>query len=175
MPSKNPLIMPHTNCQSKSTTAKTPKLRRSPTQAANLDEVLANHRKLLERNAYFRRFGYDLEVSIKFILAQALPLGGAVLEIGTGKGRFLAGFSPRGFQIMDHAHRAEGRIHSRANHSFGNLQRFLRGRGWATRWRKGCFQEVLIAWRKDVVLNQNCSRDEQTTAHHQLREGGKAT
>ena len=43
-----------------------------------------------ERQALFRRFGYDSAASLKFILAKALPLPGQVLEIGTGKGGFLA-------------------------------------------------------------------------------------
>ncbi len=48
-----------------------------------------NHSVLLERNAVFRRCGYDTTRSMAFILAQALPLPGRILEIGTGKGRFL--------------------------------------------------------------------------------------
>jgi ubiquinone/menaquinone biosynthesis C-methylase UbiE len=38
----------------------------------------------------FRRFGYDSVASRKFVLEKAMPLPGHVLEIGTGKGRFLA-------------------------------------------------------------------------------------
>ncbi len=199
-------------------------------------EVLANHRRLLERNAHFRRFGYDVGAGIKFILAQALPLGGSVLEIGTGKGRFLielakqvpavttvdispeeqqfarlnaryagveekiqfilqdakslswpdrtfdavvtmntlhhlsqfqpvfeemlrivkpdgkivlADFSPRGFQLMDRAHRAEGKTYPRHRHDFNILQKQLRDRGWTTRRHQGCQQECLVAWHND--------------------------
>ena len=52
-------------------------------------EALANRQEILKREARLRRFGYDSPAAIQFVLAQALPLGGAVLEIGTGKGRFL--------------------------------------------------------------------------------------
>jgi len=52
-------------------------------------ETLANRRQILKREARLRRFGYDSPAAIRFVLAQALPLGGKVLEIGTGKGRFL--------------------------------------------------------------------------------------
>jgi ubiquinone/menaquinone biosynthesis C-methylase UbiE len=52
-------------------------------------ETLANRRQILRREARLRRFGYDSPAAIRFVLAQALPLGGKVLEIGTGKGRFL--------------------------------------------------------------------------------------
>ena len=56
----------------------------------------------------------------------------------------LADFSPRGFQNIARAHRAEGKIHPREPHSFGDLQRRLRKRGLATRLRKGCNEEVLV-------------------------------
>lgn len=52
-------------------------------------EVVANRRQMLEREAHLRQFGCDLPVAVAFVLAQALPLEGHVLEIGTGKGRFL--------------------------------------------------------------------------------------
>jgi ubiquinone/menaquinone biosynthesis C-methylase UbiE len=53
-------------------------------------ETVHNHQTMSERQALFRRFGYDSTASLKFILAKALPLPGHVLEIGTGKGGFLA-------------------------------------------------------------------------------------
>jgi len=48
-----------------------------------------------EREALFRQFGYDSAASLKFILEKVLPLPGHVLEIGTGKGRFLAAMAKR--------------------------------------------------------------------------------
>jgi ubiquinone/menaquinone biosynthesis C-methylase UbiE len=53
-------------------------------------EIAENHALLLERNAVFKRFGYVVEQGADFVLSRALPLPGRVLEIGTGKGRFLA-------------------------------------------------------------------------------------
>jgi ubiquinone/menaquinone biosynthesis C-methylase UbiE len=53
-------------------------------------ETIRNHRAMNKREALFRRFGYASDASLKFILAKALPLPGHLLEIGTGKGRFLA-------------------------------------------------------------------------------------
>ena len=52
-------------------------------------EVLANQRQLMKREARLRRFGCNLARGITFVLNEALPLDGSVLEIGTGKGRFL--------------------------------------------------------------------------------------
>jgi SAM-dependent methyltransferase len=195
-------------------------------------ETLVNRREILKREARLRRFGYDSPAAIQFVLAQARPLGGAVLEVGTGKGRFLirlarhvaavttvdiaaeeqqcarlnaryagveekihfvvqdaarlpwpdamfdaavtmnamhhiahfeqvleemvrvvkpggkvvlADFSPRGFQIIARAHRAEGKTHPHERYDFRELQRVLRKHGLVTRLRKGCNQEVLVA------------------------------
>src|ERR1039458_189615 len=58
-------------------------------------ETLANREEILKREARLRQFGYDSPAAIQFVLAQALPLGGAVLEIGTGKGRFLVKLARR--------------------------------------------------------------------------------
>jgi 2-polyprenyl-3-methyl-5-hydroxy-6-metoxy-1,4-benzoquinol methylase len=53
------------------------------------EEIQANHARLLERNTTHRRFGYDPEASVRFVIGKALPLRGRVLDIGTGKGRFV--------------------------------------------------------------------------------------
>lgn len=58
-------------------------------KAARDPEALAARQQTLKREARLRRFGYDSPAAIRFVLAQALPLDGAVLEIGTGKGRFV--------------------------------------------------------------------------------------
>jgi ubiquinone/menaquinone biosynthesis C-methylase UbiE len=52
-------------------------------------ETLTNRQQILKLEARLRRFGYDSPAAIQFVLAQALPLGVKVLEVGTGKGRFL--------------------------------------------------------------------------------------
>ena len=38
-------------------------------------ELLSNHAELVKRNAVHRRFGYDPEASVRFVLAKALPAG----------------------------------------------------------------------------------------------------
>jgi len=52
-------------------------------------EAFDNHLSLMERNVFWRRFGYDADQNLRFVMSQALPLPGRILEIGTGKGRFL--------------------------------------------------------------------------------------
>jgi 2-polyprenyl-3-methyl-5-hydroxy-6-metoxy-1,4-benzoquinol methylase len=51
--------------------------------------VLSNQQLLTERDTRMGQFGYDFSAGVEFVVAQALPLHGSVLEIGTGKGRFL--------------------------------------------------------------------------------------
>ncbi len=51
--------------------------------------VEANHARLVERNLAHLRFGFDSEASARFVVEKALPLRGHVLDIGTGKGRFV--------------------------------------------------------------------------------------
>jgi ubiquinone/menaquinone biosynthesis C-methylase UbiE len=56
-------------------------------------------RQMRQRDALFRRFGYNSTASLKFILAKVLPLPGHMLEIGTGKGRFLAALTKHADRI----------------------------------------------------------------------------
>lgn len=53
-------------------------------------DIAENHARLLEREAFYKTQGYDSARAVAFVLSQALPLPGRLLEIGTGKGRFLA-------------------------------------------------------------------------------------
>jgi SAM-dependent methyltransferase len=52
-------------------------------------EVFDNHACLVERNAVYRRYGYDIDKNVAFVLSKSMPLTGRILEVGTGKGRFL--------------------------------------------------------------------------------------
>ncbi len=52
-------------------------------------EVFDNHACLVERNAVYRQYGYDIDKNVAFVLSKAMPLTGRILEVGTGKGRFL--------------------------------------------------------------------------------------
>ena len=44
---------------------------------------------MAEREEVFGKFGFDMDAEIRHVLSCARPLTGSVLEIGTGKGRFL--------------------------------------------------------------------------------------
>ena len=52
-------------------------------------EIKANHAQLEQRNAVHRRLGFDAQASVRFVLEKSLPLRGRVLDVGTGKGRFV--------------------------------------------------------------------------------------
>ncbi|MFA6378684.1 MAG: hypothetical protein WCX16_02760, partial [Candidatus Omnitrophota bacterium] len=51
----------------------------------NLDkEILENFKQYLERKALYKSFGYDVDQERGFVLEQAKPLKGKILEAGTG-------------------------------------------------------------------------------------------
>jgi len=54
-----------------------------------IEETLA---KLEARNVRLREFGFDALRSVQDVVQAALPLSLPLLEIGTGKGRFLTEF-----------------------------------------------------------------------------------
>jgi 2-polyprenyl-3-methyl-5-hydroxy-6-metoxy-1,4-benzoquinol methylase len=66
-----------------------PRHRRAAEPQSHRAEVELNHRRLTERNATHRRFGFDPDASVRFVIEKALPLRGHVLDVGTGKGRFV--------------------------------------------------------------------------------------
>ena len=76
-----------------------------------------NRRLMKQREALFRRFGYDSTASLKFVLAKALPLPGHVLEIGTGKGRFLAAMAEARQPGHDAGHGLEAAARGKARMS----------------------------------------------------------
>jgi len=63
-------------------------------------EVLENHKIYSQRLKFYQGFGYDLEKERDFILDQAMPISGKILEIGTGKGHFALALAKRGFSFV---------------------------------------------------------------------------
>jgi len=61
--------------------------------------IRENREKLLERNAVFRRHGYDPSLDTALLLDLAGPLRGRTLELGTGKGRLLAALLAQGARV----------------------------------------------------------------------------
>jgi len=86
-------------------------------------EVTKNRRYILRREAHLRRFGYDSPTAIKFVLAQALPLNGSVLEIGTGKGRFLLALARKAKAVTTVDISAEDQQCARLNARYAGVER----------------------------------------------------
>lgn len=63
-------------------------------------EVIENHEKYLERKAFFKSFGYDIDRERDFILKQAEPVSGRILEAGTGKGHFALVLAQAGYSFV---------------------------------------------------------------------------
>ena len=63
-------------------------------------EVLENHKIYLERKKLYQSFGYDVEKERDFILEQAKPLYGKILEAGTGKGNFALALAKAGYSFV---------------------------------------------------------------------------
>jgi 27-O-demethylrifamycin SV methyltransferase len=64
------------------------------------NEILENHQRYLERKKVFKSFGYDIDKERDFILEQAKPLCGKILEAGTGKGHFAIALAKQGYSFV---------------------------------------------------------------------------
>jgi len=64
------------------------------------NEVLENHKIYLERKKLYQSFGYDVEKERDFILEQAKPVYGKILEAGTGKGHFALSLAKAGYSFV---------------------------------------------------------------------------
>lgn len=64
------------------------------------NEILENHKRYLERKALYKSFGYDVDKERDFILKQAEPVSGRILEAGTGKGHFALALAKAGYSFV---------------------------------------------------------------------------
>jgi len=62
-------------------------------------ELLENHERYRERKAFYAALGYDIDTERAFILKEAGPLEGAILEAGTGKGHFALELARAGYRF----------------------------------------------------------------------------
>jgi len=72
--------------------------------------VAENHKRYLERKALYKNFGYDVDKERSFIVEQAQPLYGEILEAGTGKGHFALALAKEGckFTTFDISEEEQG-------------------------------------------------------------------
>ncbi|NCC84790.1 MAG: class I SAM-dependent methyltransferase [Clostridia bacterium] len=109
-------------------------------------EVIENHNRLVERNTRARALGYDFEEGIKFVLEQSLPLGDSVLEIGTGKGRFMTAVAPHVKELTTLDVSAEEQYFAQLNAAYAGIQgkiRYLIQDAASLPWPDKTFDAVL--------------------------------
>jgi len=108
-------------------------------------EVLENHKKYLERVSVYRSFGYDLEKERDFILREAMPLSGKILEAGTGKGHFALALAKRGYSFVTFDISKEEQHFARLNIAYSGLGKKVKFRiedGERTSFAEASFDEV---------------------------------
>ena len=86
-------------------------------------EILENHKKYLERVSVYRSFGYDLEKERDFILREAMPLSGKILEAGTGKGHFALALAKQGYSFVTFDISEEEQRFARLNIAYSDLEK----------------------------------------------------
>jgi ubiquinone/menaquinone biosynthesis C-methylase UbiE len=109
-------------------------------------EVIENHNRLVERNVLAKALGYDFEEGIKFVLEQSLPLGDSVLEIGTGKGRFMTALAPHVNELITLDVSAEEQQFAQLNAAYAGVQgkiRYLIQDAASLPWPDKTFDAVL--------------------------------
>ena len=109
-------------------------------------EIIENHNRLVERNTRARELGYDFEEGIKFVLEQSLPLGDSVLEIGTGKGRFMTAVAPHVKELTTLDVSAEEQYFAQLNAAYAGIQgkiRYLIQDAASLPWPDKTFDAVL--------------------------------
>ncbi len=108
-------------------------------------EVLENHKKYLERKALYKSFGYDVDKERDFILEQAKPVYGKILEAGTGKGHFALALAKAGHSFVTFDISADEQWFARLNLAYFSFEKsadFRIENGEHTSFSDGSFDTV---------------------------------
>jgi len=77
-------------------------------------EINENHERFADRTALLKRHGYDSVEANAFVLRQLPRVAGKILDIGSGKGRFLLELLARGYVVtsvdIDHTEQRFARL-----------------------------------------------------------------
>jgi 2-polyprenyl-3-methyl-5-hydroxy-6-metoxy-1,4-benzoquinol methylase len=87
------------------------------------DELLENHKRYLERKSLYSSFGYDVDRERDFILDQAKPVLGKILEAGTGKGHFTLALAKAGHSLVTFDISAEEQRFAKLNVTYFGLEK----------------------------------------------------
>ena len=88
------------------------------------NEITDNHKRYLERKALYKSFGYNLDKEREFILAQAGPLEGKILEAGTGKGYFALALANKGHFFVTFDISPEEQRYAKLNLAYSGFVKF---------------------------------------------------
>ncbi len=77
------------------------------------DSTEDHEQKFLERKAFYRTFGYDIDKERDFVLVQAQPFQGRIIEAGTGKGHFTLSLARAGYRLVTFDISPEEQYHAR--------------------------------------------------------------
>lgn len=122
-----------------------PRRRRAAEAKSHRAEAEANHARLEERNATHRRFGFDPDASVRFVIEKALPLRGHVLDVGTGKGRFVVPLARKVTKVTTVDINAEEQQCARLEAEFAGVTQkieFVLADAGKLPWRAGTFDAV---------------------------------
>ncbi len=64
------------------------------------NEIFENHGRYLERKKLYMSFGYDIDKERSFVLENAKPIYGRILDAGTGKGHFAIALAKQGYSFV---------------------------------------------------------------------------
>ncbi|MFA5100505.1 MAG: class I SAM-dependent methyltransferase [Candidatus Omnitrophota bacterium] len=87
-------------------------------------DAAENHKRYLERKALNKRFGYDVDQERAFVMEQAKPLYGRILEAGTGKGHFALCLAQEGRQFVTFDISPDEQNFAKLNLAYFGLERF---------------------------------------------------
>jgi len=119
-------------------------------------KVIENHERYLARKKVYRNFGYDIDEERAFIIKQAQPIYGRILEAGTGKGHFALALAKEGYVLTTFDISQEEQRFARLNleyYGFQDKVKFCIEDGENLSFKDGSF---------DVIFSVN-------TLHHLLR------
>ncbi len=88
-------------------------------------EVLENHKTYLERKKLHQSFGYDIDKERDFILEQAKPFLGKILEAGTGKGHFALALAKDGYSFVTFDMSAEEQRFAKLNIAYFGFEKLV--------------------------------------------------
>jgi len=88
-------------------------------------ETLENHKRYLERKAFYQDFGFDIDKERRFVFDKAGLIFGDILEVGTGKGHFTLILAREGYRFTSIDISEEEQKIARLNLKYFGLEKFV--------------------------------------------------